>query len=244
MSSADLLALIQNRRSVRSFENRAVPPEVLSQIVACGLAAPSSKNSNPWFIVTVTGTSKDAIATWFAEAAALATSDRADRVPLDPCTGHARTDLTDTVAASAATVAESAALLLLFNRAPFSRGVATLLQVIASASERPSLAGRALYGYAGEIVGIAAAAQNMMLAAAALGVGTVYMADSYPVRQRIADELLTTRELVGIIAVGYAAGRTPARAVTMEYAATWEDARGRIDSMGSESGSHLLSTPA
>ncbi|MBK6489608.1 MAG: nitroreductase family protein [Gemmatimonadetes bacterium] len=45
--AAQLFPLIRDRRRIRAFSDRAVPPEMIAQIVDCGPAAPSSKNSNP-----------------------------------------------------------------------------------------------------------------------------------------------------------------------------------------------------
>lgn len=228
----DVIALIRNRRSVRDFTGRPVPKALVDVIVECGLAAPSSKNSNPWFIVTATGADKDQIASWFREAIS-EPDGQSERVPVDPLTGSARAGLRDTVAESVQTLERCDTVLLLFNRAPFSRGADTLLAAMQNPETRSS-AGKALYGYAGEIIGIGAAAENMLLAARALGLGAVYMADSYPARQRIMRGLQTSRELVGAIAIGYGAYDPTPRVLRREFAASWQDAVGRIDLSVSE----------
>lgn len=45
---------IISRRNVRSFEERAVPEEVLERILEAGRRAPSSRNWQPWDFVLVT----------------------------------------------------------------------------------------------------------------------------------------------------------------------------------------------
>ncbi|MBK6489609.1 MAG: nitroreductase family protein [Gemmatimonadetes bacterium] len=103
-----------------------------------------------------------------------------------------------------------------------------MLHVIRGNTEG-SLPGKALYGYAGELIALGAAVENMLLAARALGLGAVYMADSYPLRERIRREMQTTRELVGMLAVGWPTYGPPPRELRREFSATWEDAVGRID---------------
>jgi hypothetical protein len=55
------------------------------------------------------------------------------------------------------------------------------------------------------------------------------MADGYPARQKIKEKLGTTKELVGVIALGYAAYDPPPRDLRTELTASWQDAVGKID---------------
>ncbi len=232
MSAQEVISLIRNRRSIRGFIDRPVPKELIDQIVECGLSAPSSKNSNPWFIVTASGKDKAKVVEWFKDTANSAVG-MTERAPIDPLTGVAKEGVADTVSESIETIEQCDTLILLFNRGPFSRGAETILKLIDDADKR-STSGKALYGYAGEIIGIGAAAENMLLAAKALGLGAVYMADSYPARQKIKDELRTTKELVGVIALGYPAYEAPPRELRRELTASWQDAVGKIDLSVSE----------
>jgi nitroreductase len=44
---------IFERRSVRKYEDRAVPPEMIDEMLRAGMAAPSAGNERPWqFVVT------------------------------------------------------------------------------------------------------------------------------------------------------------------------------------------------
>lgn len=51
----DLMTLIQDRRSIRKFENRPVPPEALRQVLEAVRWAPSWANTQCWEVVTVQG---------------------------------------------------------------------------------------------------------------------------------------------------------------------------------------------
>jgi len=47
------LQLLQNRRSIRQFQNRPVEKEKVDQLVECMLRSPSSRSLNPWEFIVV-----------------------------------------------------------------------------------------------------------------------------------------------------------------------------------------------
>ncbi|MBW2367707.1 MAG: nitroreductase family protein, partial [Deltaproteobacteria bacterium] len=47
------LSLIQNRRSIRRFEEKPVENEKVEQLLEAGLRSPSGKGSNPWEFIVV-----------------------------------------------------------------------------------------------------------------------------------------------------------------------------------------------
>ena len=48
-----VIEAIQKRRSVRSYESKAVPKDIINTIIEAGNDAPSSMNSQPWRFVVV-----------------------------------------------------------------------------------------------------------------------------------------------------------------------------------------------
>lgn len=52
--SADLLQVMENRRSTRAYLEKEVPPEIFRKVLSAALRAPSSKNTQPWKIALVT----------------------------------------------------------------------------------------------------------------------------------------------------------------------------------------------
>ena len=44
---------IRKRRSVRSYESKPIPKDIINMIIAAGNEAPSSMNSQPWRFVVV-----------------------------------------------------------------------------------------------------------------------------------------------------------------------------------------------
>ena len=50
----DVFEAIKKRKSVRSYEDKPVPKELLVKILEAALAAPSAKNVQPWHFIVVT----------------------------------------------------------------------------------------------------------------------------------------------------------------------------------------------
>src|SRR5512140_3684287 len=48
-----VIAAINNRRSIRSYEPKPIPREVLQAVIDAGNEAPSAMNSQPWRFVVV-----------------------------------------------------------------------------------------------------------------------------------------------------------------------------------------------
>lgn len=195
-----LIETILGRRSTRNgFTDRPIPDETLLVIVGCGLAAPSSKNAQPWRLHVVTdGASLRA----FADAVEGAVGAE-DYVPRDPKTGLAREDWPSTVAESADVLRHAVAAVFVENIGVFSNGRRTLASV---STER--LAG-SLVGYTFEVLGLGAAIQNMCLAAHALGVQGAFMGDVVIAEAEISSALGIAGDLVGVLALGYST--TPPR---------------------------------
>jgi nitroreductase len=187
---------IRRRRSVRwGFAPEPLPPGVVEEIVACGLAAPSSKNSQPWRLHVVTDRS-----VLRAVAAAVASHcRRGEYVPHDPATGQPYRRYASTVGDSAGVLAEVPLAVFVENLGPFSRGVEGLL-----AADRAAL-GAVLFGFALEMVACGAAIENMWLAAEGLGLRAVLLGDVAIVEPELREWLGLRGDLIGALAVGRSA---------------------------------------
>lgn len=195
---------ILGRRSTRFGFDRArlVPESVLESVVACGLAAPSSKNARPWRFHVVTSTALlDEVADAMVTAPGVTTY-----VPHDPTTGAPYEHWPSTVVESAEVLRLVPAAVFVESRGVFSGGRRTLREAHAEA-----LAG-ALEGYAFECVGIGAAVENMWIAALSLGLSVSFAGDvviAEPAVQRLLD---FEGDLIGVLALGYSdAEPLPAR---------------------------------
>jgi len=49
----DVLETIRTRRSVRKFQDRPVPPQLIEQVLAAAMSAPSARNAQPWHFVVI-----------------------------------------------------------------------------------------------------------------------------------------------------------------------------------------------
>ncbi|HEX2999776.1 MAG TPA: nitroreductase family protein [Armatimonadota bacterium] len=54
MKKMDIREALQTRRSVRVYEDRPVPREILEDILECARWSPSARNIQPWSFVVVT----------------------------------------------------------------------------------------------------------------------------------------------------------------------------------------------
>jgi len=203
--SQSVVNFIRDRRSARAgFDARAVDDDLLSDVVKCGLAAPSSKNAQPWRFHVVT--EKTALAE-LADAVSNAVG-APGFVPLDPATGSAHPQWNSTVEESAGILRSAPAAVFIENRAPFSRG----RESVASVSR--SLRSDALIGYGLELLGHGAALECMWLAAQSLGLGAVFMGDVLVAESVISRRLGIVGDLIGVLVIGYPlADDRPAREV-------------------------------
>ena len=58
----ELKEVIENRRSIRSFENKDISKEIVEDIINCGRLAPSAKNKQPWYFIILKNEIKDKVA--------------------------------------------------------------------------------------------------------------------------------------------------------------------------------------
>ena len=54
-----MISSIQTRRSIRKYNDRPVPRQLIEDVLEAGILAPSSKNRQPWRFVVVTGRAKE-----------------------------------------------------------------------------------------------------------------------------------------------------------------------------------------
>ncbi len=57
----EITEAIRNRKSVRTFLNKPVPDEAITDILECARWAPSGVNSQPWHVAVMTGESKQQV---------------------------------------------------------------------------------------------------------------------------------------------------------------------------------------
>ena len=172
---------IENRRSIRKYKQVSVPEEMIEKIVKAGMQAPSSKNRQPWKFTIVTGHAK--------EEAVLCMKKGLEREKKEPL-----------IPESAPYVGGAENTLRIMTEAPvliFITGtLAKEIQQTLNTDER-----------VGEICNaqsVGAAIENMTLTATELGLGSLWICDSFFAQQELNEWLDTEGELYAVLAVGYA----------------------------------------
>lgn len=179
---------IKDRRSIRKYDGREVPREMLEQIIAAGLCAPSAKNRQPWkFIVVTNNAKRDALLEMECGL------EREKREPLLPESAVSITDAEHTLKV----MGQSAAVIFVMN----TLGVE--LSRTLTVDER-------VYEIC-NAQSIGAAVQNMSLAAVELGLGSLWVCNTFFAQQELNKWLNTDGELFAALAVGYAAERPSPR---------------------------------
>jgi nitroreductase len=191
-------AIAERRTARNTFDGRVVDEVILREIVASGLAAPSSKNAKPWRLHVVTD--PHLIAT-IGDLAARAPRLE-EYVATDAATGQLR-PWDSSVAVSAALLRTAPAAVFIENRGVFSSGRSALV-----AADQDVL-DAALVGYTFEAIGLGAAIQNMLIAAHSLGVNAAFMGDVLIIEETIGSILGIECDLAGVIVLGYGAGASP-----------------------------------
>jgi nitroreductase len=205
MNKTNLLKCIYTRRSIRLYiKSKKVSRKVLEKIIEAGLRAPSSKNCQPWYLLVLQGEEKDNVCLWVEE-----TRDTANwEIPevLDAMTNTQKAksqynSINDTLKF----IRQSSALILVFNRGPFSGGNARRGQD----PDRDVL-------LINEHIAIGACMENILLAIHSLGLGGAPIRDIWPAEERIKQEFGVDYDLVVGITVGYPAMNVPKRTVDKE----------------------------
>lgn len=192
-ATTPVLAAIHKRHSVREgYERGTLDVADLRRVVAAGLAAPSSKNSQPWRLHVVSDTALLAEVANDMESA----PDAESYVPHDPATGWPRPMFRSTVRDSAAVLRKVPAAIFIENAAPFSEGWGAIEEV------PPERLASALFAYALEFLGIGAALENMWLAAESLGLRAVFLGDATVVTPSVNRRLGLSGDFLGAFALG------------------------------------------
>ncbi len=196
----DVSQAIAERRSIRKFKDKPVPREVIEKLLGEAIKAPSGCNRQPWRFVVLEGAARDKVADLVAHG-----SQRLAGVKLPPDAG---------CLATARVMAEAPVIIMVYD--PYWRPYDTI------EGEPPKLDGWPVSRDPDvvDIQSVGAAIQNLLLSAQAMGLGTLWIGDTFFARDEI-DAWLGRRDgMVAAVAVGYpdqspgARPRKPVRDVT------------------------------
>lgn len=196
-----MLKTIQNRRSIRKYQNRPVPQELVEQVLQAGILAPSSKNRQPWRFVVCTGPARERILQAMQQ-------------------GLQREAVQPLLPGSAQYLPSAHNTLHIMQQAP----VLIFITNVLGQSLQTSLSAEERIAEICNAQSIGAAVQNMTLAATGLGLGSLWICDTYFAYPELCAALQTKGELYAALALGYAAETPLARPrLPMEQVTEWRN---------------------
>lgn len=176
-----MIKAIEKRRSIRKYKPQPVPKEIIEEILKAGILAPSSKNRQPWKFV---------VATANAKADALNIMEKGlEREKTDPF-----------IPESARYLEAAESTLAVMRSAP---AVIFIINSLAADIETELSADGKIYEIC-NAQSIGAAIENMALAATDLGLGSLWICDTFFAHKELCGWLNTKGELYAAMAVGYA----------------------------------------
>lgn len=184
-----MIPAIQNRRSIRKFSDTPLAEEDSREILYSATLAPSSKNSQPWRYVVVTGRARQEMTAAFRRGLARE-EGRNDCPP--------RWKQYLAAAAHTADILDRAPVTVLAVN-PLGRGLAAELSPEERVQEVCSLQS------------LSASLENLLLSATEKGIGSLWICDIYFAYPELTAWLGEEGELVAAVALGYPAESPPSR---------------------------------
>ncbi len=173
---------IKTRRSIRKYKQYEIPTEAINKIIQAGRFAPSGKNKQPWKFIVYGGDAKRNLLAKMEEGLKRELSGKAYL----PDSAYGLPDAHNTLRV----MGEAPTLAVIINpygKSPFEQ---------VTVDERVT-----------EIVdslSIGAAIQNMLLEAERLGIGTLWIGNTFFAYPELAEFVKEPGQLVGAVAMGYA----------------------------------------
>ena len=183
-----MLQAIVDRRSIRKFKEKDIPQALVEEIIGAGALAPSSKNRQPWRFIVVTGSSKPEMLEVMQKGL-----EREKSKPFLP--------------QSAAFLSGAEYTLNIMRQAPV---IIFIINPMGVDFTRPLTAEERVCELC-NAQSIGAAIENMSLTAVKLGLGSLWICDTYFAYEELCEWLQTDGELFAALAIGYADEAPPAR---------------------------------
>ncbi len=189
----NLSEIVRGRRSIRKYEDREIPVELLKEILDDAVWAPSGTNRQNWEIVVVRGARKDGLLK-LIDAAAVFVKPRLEK--------YLSGKMVNITLQFFKNLGGAPVILLVYipkAKYEIRDGMSNLEKF------------RAEHGRFTDICSASALTQNILLLAKAKGLGTCWMTAPKYVEDEIGEFLgITDRELVSVIPIGYPAQDPPA----------------------------------
>ncbi|WP_026893131.1 nitroreductase family protein [Lacrimispora aerotolerans] len=196
-----MLEAIKNRRSIRKFKEEEVPRYMIEEIIQSGVLAPSAKNRQPWKFVVVSGNAKADMVSAMGNGL-----ERERERPLLP-------NVSQYISGASYT-------LKIMEKAPVTIFIVNPVGV----DIHSSLTEEEHIEELCNAQSIGAAIENMILTATELGLGSLWICDTYFAYDELQTYLNTEGELIAALTIGYADEAPNARPrKSMDEVVEWRD---------------------
>lgn len=196
-----MLEAIKNRRSIRKFKEEEVPRHMIEEIIQSGVLAPSAKNRQPWKFVVVSGNAKADMVSAMGNGL-----ERERERPLLP-------NVSQYISGASYT-------LKIMEKAPVTIFIVNPVGV----DIHSSLTEEEHIEELCNAQSIGAAIENMILTATELGLGSLWICDTYFAYDELQTYLNTEGELIAALTIGYADEAPNARPrKSMDEVVEWRD---------------------
>lgn len=180
---------IDSRRSIRRFSDRELPHEVICKIVESGIKAPSSKNRQPWKFMVIQGKAKEDMLRAFR---AGIQREKTGRALLPDSSRH---------------LGGAEYTVRIMEQAPV---VIFVLNSLGKGLFAPLNEEDRIYELC-NIQSVSAAVENMLLEAADMGIGSLWICDIFFAYEELCGWMDSGDELVAAAAFGYPQESPPPR---------------------------------
>lgn len=191
-----MIQAITDRRSIRKYEDKPVPRCMVEEIIKAGILAPSAKNRQPWkFVVVAEGAKEGMLA---ALAAGL------ERERREPFLAESACHL-DGAEYSFSIMKHAPVVIFIINPLAKKFGGVT------GAGDKGCYSQEDRVAEICNAQSVGAAIENMILTATNLGLGSLWICDTFFAQKELDEWLGAEGELFAALAIGYAAEAPQAR---------------------------------
>lgn len=199
-----MIPSIINRRSIRKYRDTEIPKDMIEEILRAGILAPSSKNRQPWRFVVVSGPSRQGM------------SDAMERGLIREESEPEQALLPD----SRRHLGGARHTLQIMSQAPVTILIVNPLGMDLSAPLTPE---ERIYEICNN-QSIGAAMENMALASNSLGLGSLWICDTFFAYRELMEWLGGEGELAAAMTLGYAdEDPSPRPRTPMEQIVEWRN---------------------
>ena len=180
--------IIYNRRSIRKFLNKSIPKDIIEEIIKAGIVAPSAKNRQPWKYLIYSGENKNKLLQQMENGII-----KEEREPFFKNSLNGIPDAKYTLS--------------VMKKAP------VIIMVVNTNGEDPfrNKTPDDRFIEICDILSIGASIENMLLKATELGIGSLWIANTFYAYNELAKFMNTNNEIISAIALGYPEEKPNAR---------------------------------